>query len=192
MKKALFFLFTLVFLSGSLPSLSFASSPENEEFRFRNGIQWGDSVETVLRLEGDAYVDEDYVTDMADLYYGNVSVSKFSAGLGYFFKDNMLVHILYELGPFLSEDYDYLLSALSSKYGPPSEADNSRFYAVMEKLYPFVSKSLSPVNWFLPDGTLISLVLAGKDQENTPYYYLMYFDESAVLNMEHLYNTDGL
>lgn len=158
-------------------------------FSFRNEIKWGDTKEKIrLSEQGTPWEAEE--DNFFLLTYENVTVSNFSAELVYGFVEDCLVNAWYQFDSMENEDYEYLVAALSTKYGMPITADSCRQSTVL-KLYKSDDIAMYKLtNWEFADGTYIALF--SMDKELKEDYILMYSDEDTILEILGIYNTAGL
>lgn len=196
MKKT-FFVFLLAFalLRIFSPVLAEDAAPA---FSFRNGITWASTPEDVRQSEStEGY--EDTEDGWFGISYSDVPVSNFTAdALVYLFSGDTLLGTWYGFDlnhrtnePALSEeDCIYLKNALSSKYGEPITADPARLVRVMSAIDEINEEDICQLsNWVLPDGTYIAQMTF---EDVSPYQYILYFNEEALLEAAGIYNTSGL
>ena len=158
-------------------------------FSFRNEVKWGDGKEKVCLSEAGTAL-EDVEDAYTVLGYENVAVSNFSAVLGYVFVNDGLVSAYYLFDSLENEDYEYLVAALSSKYGIPITTDSSRQSKVLKIIESDDIVMYRLTNWELNDGTYIALF--SMDEAMKEDYILMYSDEDTILELQGIYNTAGL
>lgn len=156
------------------------------EFEFR-GLRWGSTPEQVRQTIGQA---DKEVSDAHwhELRYADVAVSNYQADWMYCaFLEDQLRMAMYVFESLIQDDGEYMTAALSEKYGPPADMDDSRLYALISAVEPLYREEFYPFllgTWALDDGTFIASFYYAE------LYYIIYADEPAVLAQA--YNTAGL
>lgn len=162
-----------------------------EDFTFRNGIHWRDSMEAVASAEGrKADGEGELDSGFTFLIYMAESVSNYEADLQYaFYNDELLLatYICYDLP---ESDQEYLVNALTSKYGEPIASDKERCVRLMDILEEGSSDYMKMVsNWELADGTYVA-ICTSIDGE---VFDIIYFCEEGMLEAGASdFNTNGL
>ena len=162
---------------------------ESFKFIFRNGVVWGATIEEVQAAET-GHAESDLSEDFEVLAYTDVSVSNYSADLFYVFHKGVLVSAFYGFDVLPSNDYDYLVAAISSKYDTPITPEASRQQMLMNVIDPGEYEVFKLTNWELDDGTYIALF--STDEEVEENFLLMYSNEEPLLLIGGIYNTAGL
>ena len=162
---------------------------DSVKFVFRNGVTWDASMEEVMASET-GECDSETWEEFNVLGYTAVSVSNYSADLVYIFHEDILVSAYYYFDLLPTEDYDYLVAAISSKYGMPITSATSRQATIMNIIVPGDYDLYEVTNWELNDGTYIALFSMDEDEEDE--FALMYSNEDALLLIGGIYNTAGL
>ena len=182
MKKLTSIILSLMMLV--LPLCASAESGEAFEFVFRNGVKWGDPIQSVAASEPSSGDRREY-NNLMLLEYTDVSVSQYTGDLTYCFANEALAACLY----YLPEcDQDYMSNALAAKYGEPIETDEARATAVLTAL-DTIEGPVYHSMWDLPDDTCV-LLFSLVDEDDL---YLLYADEPALLEHANTnYNLNGL
>ena len=125
------------------------------------------------------------------LEYGEFTVSLWTAHLYYFFSDDSLEIIVYELDDDLNAyEVAYLHNALSSLYGEstvPEASEINKIIGVPFKLYRSENSLDVQHRWILDDGTTIYLTSFYEEE-----YMVIYIDSCFDAYRTDLYNTTGL
>lgn len=185
MKRIVALALALVF-SFSLTTALASSAEEQYDFmKFR----WGDSIEQVIAVEGKPT----HETDEGSYPYGIGylrEVEGLDALLGYYFKDNGLWCVLYELQEEHSnetlfiDDYNTLKNALTAKYGEPyidnenwDTEFNRRFYQE-QKGHALSYGYLYYETHYVIDRTTIEMMMYADNYEIVTLIY--YIDSSKL------------
>ena len=212
MKKPISILLCLVILFSVLPRC-FAGN--EDEFVFRDGITWGMSVAEVKEHEKPRIAEELNTEGSNYTYIGyeGVPVSSYpNANLFYMFKNGMLYGAIYSLDNASDQTVDYILDALSSKYGVPGKLGYTEVVKIMLYLYDLAVQTASADSWewFDPnnvdeslgvtEATKGTVRLPGSSWELPDGTYIVYPDKSLsgiplllyFSPEKDQYNTSGL
>lgn len=152
------------------------------------GLKWGSTAEEIEAAMGvcEEMWDEE---NLLLLDYMEVPVSRYIAdSLSFVAENERLQAILYRWNLGLpAEDTEYLVKALSSKYGEPLPRDLDRCIAAL-MLLEDIEDEIPTLHgaWALEDGTYIAVCsLFGAS-------FVYYVNEAELLELRGIYNTNGL
>lgn len=165
-------------------------------FVFRGGITWDSTPDDIRKAEHVWNLHDQTNGGIVRYTVGNVTVSNFTADLLFFYKSNRLAAITYGIKTEkdqLQNGYQYLVDAMTHKYGVPAATDAERLKAsilAIEPDYSAIEKTLKAASWTewaLPDQTLVVVLSTGTDLG------ILYFNQSRLMGEEaNVPNTDGL
>ena len=187
MKKLLFCVLAMILM------LSCSALSEGAPFTFRNGVQFGMSMDQVIACEGSEPGEHDFLTEDSPwecLEWYDVPVSRFSAQLNYIFNGDQLKLAVYDFYNRLhadSGDVDYLKAAIDEVYGEGVISEPEEILAIMNMLVPGLYNLDSfdyRYIWRL-DGVRVFLL----SYENERSYSLMYVSDTMASSE---YDTHGL
>lgn len=168
----------------------------SEEFSIRNGIKWGDSPETVQRLESITAFDDEKKSEYDDTIvqnaYNSAMVSGHQVKAKFGFKDNKLFCIEYYIPQEYSKE---ILTAVELKYGQATTLKkivDTDYYECASNMYTAIigafACAMKMVDleywWILENGTIIIATSAYHDHP-----YLVYIDSSTFMPV---HNFDGI
>ena len=147
------------------PTPAATPTPAPEDFRFRDGIRWGMTMQQVKALENENMVERSNQEWSIMVTTEKVAVSRFTADLVFMFRQDQLRMITYEFQrPDAEADFQYLAGALSSVYGEKQEADPSVVKTLMDAINPgrYQTEQMTQAYaWIRSDGTAIFLYYYG-------------------------------
>ena len=147
------------------PTPAATPTPAPEDFRFRDGIRWGMTMQQVKALENENMVERSNQEWSIMVTTEKVAVSRFTADLVFMFRQDQLRMITYEFQrPDAEADFQYMAGALSSLYGEKQEADPSVVKTLMDAINPGryrLEQMDQTYAWIRGDGTAIFLYYYG-------------------------------
>lgn len=114
--------YTIIISNGSC-NLRKKLTARNVEVVDKIEMEWGQSKSQILSSMKGINSSEYINNGIVSLEYEKQSISKFTATLSYMFKDDKLVGKAYYFNDSSKSPYNYLVDALTAKYGPSNSKD---------------------------------------------------------------------
>ena len=170
------------------PSPEPTATPAPEDFRFRDGIRWGMSMQQVKALEQEEMLERSNQDWSIMVTREKVAVSRFTADLVFMFRQDRLKMITYEFQrQDAAADFQYLTGALISIYGEKQDADPLMIKTFMDAINPGryqLDRIREACAWIRNDGTAVFLYYYDQDA-----FSIMYTSPELAGG---LYQTTGL